>query len=236
MSDFNSIQERLDYGLVQQDTTQNTKPLSWSGVRDIKKLRQQIVIPAYTFNPYNLLGVSFTFGLIFYQYNYTVSVPFRLSNYSQLRTQIQEALVHPFISYQTFLCLRYRTGTIVTRIFLGGGINALIEAQLKMSDFQFYRNCAQFQAFSNQKIPSQFTIEVWYGTPLIGGVPYSNSAGLSNAITIQTSLTRNPFSADDNSPDMIYPTSTIDFAGLSSALPETLPITPDPRGPWNSNY
>ena len=236
MSDFDSIARRLDYDSVKQDTTLNIKPLSFDKVRDIKKLRQQIVITPCRFKQSTVLGVGLNQALIFFQYNYTVSQPFRISNYSQLQSQIEISIdSNAGFTYGCFVCLRYRTGNAVTRIYLGGGGAKSILNALGISAQALYRQFCFFVPFLNQLIPLQFVIEVWYSIiPQILGPP-AGFIGIKKNCFLNTSITRNPTSPDDNGNDTIMPVSTVDYNGLSSAIPEVLPITPNPLGPWNSN-
>jgi hypothetical protein len=242
MSDFAEIQERLDYSPVVQDTTQNVKPLSFTGVRDIKKLRQQIVIPAYTFDPHTIENDNLPYPLIVYQYNYTVSQAFRISNQDSIISKIglsidkyTNGVINPMMGCAVFL--RYRIGLTVTRIYIGCGASSLFPSFLGLPSKQYIRNLIQFEDLSNQKIPVNFSVEIWYFTAFLitlPGYPYAYN-GLKDPVYINTSITRNPINADDNSPDLIYPISTINYAGLSSTLPEHLPLTVDAKGPWISN-
>jgi hypothetical protein len=244
MSDFNAIEKRLDYGPVVQDTTLVTKPLSWDGVRDIKKIRQQIVIPAYTFDSYNINYNFIKRPIIVYQYNYTVPQSFRISNQNEIQTKIELSLDsftggnNYFSIPGTIVCLRYRTGNIITRIYLGAGGKQEIETEVPTLQ-TFIRNILMFDNLDNQKIPCNFVVEIWFYSIMLQDIPILADnyrfKGLKVPVLINTSITRNPVDADDNSPDLIYPISTIDYIGLSSNKDEVLPIAVNSNGPWISN-
>jgi hypothetical protein len=239
MSDFLAIQKRLDYGPVQQDTDQNVKPLSFAGVRDIKKQRQLIEIPANRFN-HAALGQLWNIPKILYQLNYTISQAFRLTNFEGLSAAISISLENVG---QNFLplapgccfCLRYRYGNNVTRIFLGGSRKE-VAGMGGIISYRLYRNFIYMVPFSNQAIPKNFVIEFWY-VPTNNSIVFSNPfcLGLFNPIYMATSITHNPQDSNDNSPTILNSVMQVNIASLITALPETLPTVINGNGPWLSN-
>lgn len=146
---------------------------------------------------------------IWYQYNYTAPFDFRVINFGQLRAQVPNNII------KAIICIRYRIGTTVYRYLLtGSSLNTAIVPSL---------------LYSGQLIKRNFVIEVWR---LFGGPP----CGIFNALTLTTSIIRNPISEDDSLPDQVYALQSVNHDTLVAPInPEALPTIYDAAGSWLTN-
>lgn len=142
------------------------------------------------------------------QFNYTVPAQFRIINFG--------ALVAKAASVSgCIICIRYRVGGTVFRYQLTGSpINTSIVPSIM---------------YSGQLILPNFVIEIWQTTA-------STTFGIVNALTLTTSIIRNPLSSEDLQLDSLGYSTQVTLTNLQAAInPEALPTTYNTLGSWITN-
>lgn len=162
MSNWNQVTKYLDITPTERDTTVNTKPLSITKGRAIRKVFSKFVLEAFSESTF-LHGNA----RLCWQYNVTMPTTFRIRNWGELRTNL---LAFNFGS----VAIRYRVGTAVTRYILA----------------QRATNPPLFDMFySGQEIKPNFVVEIWKINLSVGGLVglHSDFTFVTNLATLPSS-------------------------------------------------
>lgn len=204
-TDFEQVVKYLDIQLVEVDRTLNTKPLTFSLVRRIKKLQEVLVLSEFSeaVTPYPYYKLR-------WQYNCSLPRDFSILNIS------------PNIQFLTPHCIvfAYRVDDVKIRY--------LIDVQHFYSQTNSNKVLPRrWIPYNGQLIKKDFTIEVWT-------TDLADTVQIASDYTFFLSRFRNPTSPDevDTYADI---QSTLVKNELFHALPEPIPTPYGEVSAWKNN-